>query len=60
MSYEVLWYKDEELTEPEFAEFKTRKQALKFYETYKNESNHYGWWVTKRNSDGEVIEDIIY
>ena len=60
MSYEVLWYNDEKLNNPEFKEFRTRKQALNYYETHKNDPDHYGWWVTKRNSDYEVVEDIIY
>lgn len=60
MYYEVLWYEDEEQNNPQFKEFKTKKQALAFYEKHKDEPNHYSWWVTKRDSDGEVVNDIIY
>ena len=59
MYYECLWYEDKELNNPQFKEFKTRKQALAFAAKHKDEPNHYGWWVTKRDSDGEVVEHII-
>lgn len=62
--YEVLWYEgpteyaamqDDPYTE----EFKTRDEALDFYEKHKDDANKFGWWVTKRDSDWFVIEDII-
>ena len=66
--FEVLWYKKEvvedkygnELTfeDYETKDFFTRKSALKFYEEHKNDPDKYGWWITHRNSDWEVIEDV--
>ncbi len=64
--FEVLWYKGQ--TEEEALRngdiqtkvFYTKKQALAFYEQHKNDTDKYGWWVTHRNADWEVIEDIIY
>lgn len=62
--YEVLWY--EGPTEyvamhddPHTKEFKTREEALDFYEKHKDDTDKFGWWVTKRDSDWSVIEDII-
>lgn len=60
MFYEVLWYGNEDFGDVDFKTFKTRKQALKFYEEHKNDKDKFYFWVTKRNKDGEVIEDIIY
>ena len=57
--YEVLWYV-KGLNDPQFKVFSTRKSALNFYKKHKNNVNYYDWWVTKRNTYGEVIEDIIY
>lgn len=59
MYYEVLWYYEVD-GDCDFKEFKTRKQALQFYEKHKNDCDKFGFWVTKRNADGEVLEDIIY
>ena len=58
--YEALWYIDESLETYETKEFSTRQALLNFYNKNKNEINHYGWWLTKRNSNWEVIEDIKY
>lgn len=67
MYYEVLWYVDVDETmlcdsynDYRCREFKTKKEAMSFYELHKNDINKYGWWVTKRNRDGEVVEDLIY
>lgn len=57
-SYEVLWF--ERGSEDTFTmEFAQRRSALKFYEQHKNDPDKYAWWVTKRNREWEVIEDII-
>lgn len=64
--YEVLWYVG--ATEQEAMlggniytkEFSTKKQALNYYEKHKNDAGCFGWLVTKRNSDWEIVEDIIY
>ena len=58
-SFEVLWY-IKGLNDPQFRVFSTRKSALNFYKKHKDNDNYYDWWITKRNSEGEVIEDIIY
>ena len=58
-SFEVLWYV-KGLNDPQFRVFSTRKSALNFYKKNKDNDNFYDWWVTKRNTQGEVIEDIIY
>ena len=60
MFYEVLWYNEEECQNPNWMEFKTRKQAMEFYEKHKNDTDKFYFWVTKRNKEGEVVEDIIY
>lgn len=68
--FEVLWYRQEiaediygnvqHIERTESKDFYTRKAALKFYEEHKNDTDKYGWWVTHRNANWEVIEDIIY
>ena len=67
--YEVLWYKKLETEtvaeamrngDYETKSFYTRKSAMKFYEEHKNDTDKCGWWITHRNSDWEVIEDIVY
>jgi len=63
--FEVLWYVGHDLANArndgnyETKEFYTRKAALKFYEEHKNDVGKFDWWVTHRNADWEVIEDII-
>lgn len=56
--FEVLWYKED--GDYESRDFYTRKSALKFYEEHKNDVDKHDFWVTHRNVDWEVIEDIIY
>ena len=58
-SYEVLWYVKGK-NDPQFRVFARRQSALNFYMKHKDDANLYDWWVTKRNTYGEVIEDIIY
>lgn len=69
MYYEVLWYNKEENESVENSmqngdidckEFKTKKQALAYYEKHKSDNDKCGWWVTKRDKDGFVIDDIVY
>jgi hypothetical protein len=36
------------------------RDALKFYNEHKNDDDKFDWWVTKRNADWEVVEDIVY
>lgn len=61
--YEVLYYElvDEDQSEdPIVKQFYTKKQALAFYNKHKHDTNKVGWWITHRNKDWEVIEDIVY
>lgn len=61
--FEVLWYNVEQRGDVwedyETKEFYTRKQALKFYESIKDDPTKDGFWVTHRDEDWFVIEDII-
>lgn len=63
--FEALWY--EGATEQEAyrgdyhtKEFYTRKKAVAFYNEHRNDQGKFGWLVTHRNADWDVIEDIIY
>ena len=59
--FEVLWYNEHNSqNEPHTKEFKTRKEALTFYEEHKNDEDKFDWWVTKRDKNWYVIEDIIF
>lgn len=57
--FEVLWYEIGN-EDPVTREFSTRQAALNFYEKHKDEPDKSGWWVTKRNSNWKVTEDIVY
>lgn len=66
--YECLWYnKDPEqddleamqFGDTESKEFKTKRQAVIFYNKHKNDPDKCGWWVTKRDEDGWVLDDIV-
>ena len=59
-AFEVLWYTDEKLNNYETKEFKSRAAAMDFYNAHKNDKDKFGWWVTRRNSDWAVVEDIVY
>ena len=64
-TYEVLYYpsineKGDYTGDPITKEFKTKKSALNFYEKHKNDTDKFGWWVTARDEDGCVLDDIIY
>lgn len=59
-AYEVLWYTDEELNNYETKEFRSRAAAMDFYNAHKNDKDKFAWWVTRRNSDWAVVEDIVY
>jgi len=59
MKYEVLWY-ELGCDDPKTKEFNTKKQAMTFYESIKNDDNKDNFWVTKRDKDWNVVEDIIY
>ena len=63
--YEVLWYEgktEEEAMQgdPKTAQFHSRLSAIDYYSVKKLELNRWGWWITKRNQDDEILEDIIY
>ena len=55
-SYEALWYYEDDSYDT--AEFSTKQALLNFYKKHKNDPDKSGWWLTKRNKDWEVIEDI--
>lgn len=59
-AYEVLWYTDKELNYYETKEFRSRAEAMNFYNAHKNDKDKFAWWVTRRNSDWAVVEDIVY
>ena len=64
-AFEALWYEGEDEDEamngdPHTKEFKTRKEVMNFYEKHKNDKNKFGWWVTRRDSDWFVVEDIVF
>ena len=56
MYYEVLYYIDKDNFKTK--EFKRLKDAMAFYEA--NKANGFDWWITKRDKDGFIIDDIIY
>ena len=56
--FEVLWYEKGD-TDPKFKECSTKQAALNYYNKIKDNPNYYGFWVTKRNSDWEVVEEYI-
>lgn len=58
--YEVLWYTLPKLSNYETRTFKSKKAALNFYNKHKDDVDKWEWWVTKRDEEGYVIEDIIY
>ena len=55
--YEALWYYED--GNYDTAEFSTEQALLNFYKKHKNDTDKSGWWLTKRNNDWEVIEDIF-
>ena len=60
--FEVLFYPlvNEDCSEDPITKvFYTRKAALNFYKQHKNDTDKAGWWITHRDADWEVIEDII-
>ena len=60
--YEVLWYDDTEqkFEHYETKSFKSAKAAMNYYNKHKDDAGKYGWWVTKRDEDGVVIDDLVY
>lgn len=57
--YEVLWYV-EGCDDPKTKEFSTKQAALNYYMKHRKDKGCYGWWVTKRDKDWYVVEDIVY
>ena len=56
--YEVLWYNNQD--DYDTKEFRSKKEALNYYEQHKNDADKINWWVTQRDEYGCVVEDIIY
>lgn len=59
-TFEVSWYTDEKLDNYETKEFRSRAAAMNFYNAHEDDKDKFGWWVTRRNSDWAVVEDIVY
>lgn len=58
MNYEALWYISDD--DYHTKEFRTREEALAFYEAHKYDEDKKDWWVTERDPETwEVLEDII-
>lgn len=68
--FECLWYVKQydgqsdveamQFGDYDSKDFYSRKDALNFYEKHKNDTDKCGWWVTRRDADWCVIEDIVY
>ena len=64
--YEVLWYngasKEDALQKGDYdtKSFRTRKAAMNYYNKHKNDTNKFGWWVTYRDANGCILDDLIY
>ena len=66
--YEVLWYECEEGQEKnpqeygdaDWRRFSSKKKALEYYEKHKNDKCKCLWWVTYRDEEGFVLDDIVY
>ena len=59
MYYEALWFivgHDDYNSKS----FRSKKAALNFYNRHKDDPDKEGWWVTKRDEEGIVLEDYIY
>lgn len=56
----LLWYLDKQQNNYIEKDFSTKQALLNFYEKHKNDKDKFYFWGTKRNSNGEVVEDIIY
>lgn len=62
--FEVLWYEgntEEEALRGDYhtKEFFTKKQALAYYQAHKGDANRFGWWVTHRDADWDVLETLV-
>lgn len=58
--FELLWYVDKKQSDYQTKEFSTKQALLNYYEKHKNDCDKFFFWGTKRNCNGEVVEDIIY
>ena len=59
--YEVLWFMDHNgIIEDWFDKtFKTKKQALRYYNRHKKDKGKYGWLVTKRDWWWKPVEVYV-
>ena len=62
--FEVLWYEGDNAEDAlrgdyHSKEFSTEQAAMRFYEKSKGDSDKYGFWVTERDSDWDVVRDIV-
>lgn len=63
--YSVIWYTEIDkngnpLGDFEEKEFKTKQQALSFYNNHKKDADKFCWWVSSRDEDGFVMDDFVY
>ena len=64
--YEVLWYtavneNGDYEGDYESRTFTNKQSAMNFYNKHKNDTDKFGWWVTKRYADDDTVaDDIIY
>ena len=61
MKYEALWFCDHDnIKEDCFSvEFKTKNECMKYYQEHKDDSDKYGWLVTKRDKYWQPVEIYI-
>lgn len=56
--YEVLWY--DLGNNVHTKTFSTEEAAMAYYEKHKDDDLKWGWWVTKRDKDWNVLEDLVF
>lgn len=39
--------------------FDTEKEALNFYNLKKNDKDKHMFWITQRNTNGDLIDDVL-
>lgn len=60
--YEALWLSDHDgLIQDDFEEhFKTYEELMAFYEQHKYDKDKYGWHLTKRTYEFEILENYLH
>ena len=59
--YETMWFFDHSNVKEDWdtKTFKTKRQAMKYYQKHKNDEGTYWWKVTKRTYGFEIVETYI-